>query len=238
MWARFKAAIAAAVTLVLGGTAVIVAMQEAGQLEGFTCRNLYRVASEYNAADEQHTFFLAIQGGVSIPKAYESWMFGDCSGGSCEISMQGCAPAGTIHYTYELGSLVGGWRVYEVLAHPDIARGWHAWASDTAGARFYWGGGQVVDSCMANFTGAQCLSLLDFGDRCWLLKSGQGVCRGGLHYGPGVGGRDANKDPVPCPNAEILSPIDCTTSRGAGGGLRDAAATWGINAAGDLEKVQ
>lgn len=211
----FKQVLVTAAGLVVASAlALTVALQQAGQSHGMTCEE-WRVAVE-RASDEGkwERFFVAVQDGTDIPEAHGTRVLGDCSAGTCTILPQGCDDAFT--YDYDASPLVAGWRVVEMHTHPYFAGGWKPWAAATAGARWYGSLGQVVTACQANFTGSQCLDLLQADDKCWLLDDGQ-ICRYNKLYGPGVGGTEV------CPYANVLARLPCRVLRGAGTEISDVA---------------
>jgi hypothetical protein len=232
---KFRAAIAAAAALIIaGGITVGQALYQAGQSEGLTCAEWNARAKEFNNKQTKRHFYVAIQNGTPIPKAFGNKVLGDCAAGVCTVQPNGCDLAITCEY--DISPLVSGWRLAEVWAHPYFATGWYKAAGGTPGLRWYKSMRDVVAACRAHFTGAQCLQLLQADSKCWLLNDGH-VCRYGLEYGPGIGGADADGIPVYCRYADVLSPLPCTVYNGAGSELSEANEEWPEDVNGDLEIV-
>jgi hypothetical protein len=235
MRALLKKVWKAAAALIIAGASVAVGLQLASDSEGMTCKQWATSVKRLGDVQSKHHFFLAVQQGAEIPKARGDWILGECSGGTCTIGHESCTVELT--YTYDCGPLTAGWRLCEVYANPVFARGWREVATEQADFRWYKGLRDVVTECLNHFTGQQCLDLLDADNRCWLLDDGN-FCRYGREYGPGLGGVDADGNPVLCRYARVQSPMPCTVNRGAGSEMADVAAEWAINPDHGLTKVR
>lgn len=241
---RLRAVLAAAAALVLGGTALSVALRQAGQAEGLTCAEWCTRTAQYNAPDERHTFYIAFPSGTNVPEAHADRILGACSGGTCTVEPASCEQC-AVSYPYELSPAVQGYRLAEIHAPPYIARGWKLWAQDTAGVRWYGSHAEVRAACLAHFTGAQCRDLLRGDERCWRLADGTRdvygwagdpatwqvvgtepyfrCCRYGLlACEPTVSGLNGTA----CPYAQAIGPMDCVSYRGPQGAELDAQHIW------------
>jgi len=212
MLTKIKRMLAVAAALVAGGVAVSVALRQAGDQEGVTRPEWCAATEKLSEAQEQFSFYAALPDGVTPPAD----KIGECADGICTLRAQG-VPDCSISYAYTRGPAVSGWRVWEVRTHPWIANYLRRWVLEGNG-RWYESKGQVVQACLAHFTGVQCLQLLGGANQgCWVLDTGD-YCRDGYvqrNSGPGDGAL------VACPAARIIGPVDCTTSKGAGGEARD-----------------
>ena len=216
---KLKRVLAAAAALILTGTAVGIALNQAGVAENMTTEEWCKAIDQVRDVQRKDRFFVAVQNGADIPKAWPEGengrVLGDCAGGTCTIAPD-AAPHCSYEYTYDCGPLVGGWRVCEVWAHPYVVRGWALAAADRDDLRWYGGLGQVVAACLEHYTGAECLALLQADDKCWLLDDGR-VCR----HGNLLGELD-----TACPYARVQARMPCTVWRGAGSERTDATRVW------------
>jgi len=223
---RLKTKLSLAAIAILAGAAVTTAIVEQ-----------YTDVDEWVEDTRRHrdtqswrTFYIAVQDGTTIPKAYavpegEAYVLGDCAAKQCCLA--------DFCYDYQASALIGGWRLYEVFAPTYIVRGWKEWADGTAGGKFFWGHKQVVDTCKTYFTGAQCIELLRGDTRCWRLSTG-GCCRyGSRGCEPTVSGLNGEA----CPYGLVVASLPCSTNRGAGSAMGDSKTTWTVDAAGDLVEV-
>lgn len=222
MLAKLKRVLRTAAALVLGGAAVTAALITAGQQEDMSLSEWCAATRAYRDPSTYETFFLAFPVGTEIPQAWPQdtagRLLGVCSSGTCTIDPGRCA----VEYSYHLAPAAAGYRLAEVHAPPYIAGGWRRWALDTAGVHWWDSFAQVVDACRANFTGAECLQLLEADGRCWLLDDGT-CCRYGKR---GCAPSDSGLNGGACPYAQVVAPMPCTVSRGAGAELVDATKDW------------
>lgn len=222
MWTKLKALLAAAAALVAIGVAVPRALRQAGQEQGATCGQWASMVERVSDEQAQRSFYLAITEGAEIPKSAGTYLLGDCGGGSCSYLPEGCDAGYT--YSYTKGPLRNGWRIYEVRAHPYVARGWKQAASDSGGTiRWYGTKADVVTACLAHFAGGDCLAMLGGASNgCWLLDTGD-ICRDGYVvrvHGPG------DAEPQACPAARIIAPFPCTVNRGVGSEWQEVQETF------------
>lgn len=221
---KLKAVLMAAAALVAVGSAVGIALNQAGQSVGMTVDEWCDKIDAIRDKQAKEHFFVAVKDGAELPKQAGGYLLGDCSGGTCTIAPD-AAPHCSYTYDYNCGPLVSGWRVCETYAHPYVLAGWLA-ADDDTNIRAYRGFRRVVDDCKANFTGAQCLELLEADKRCWLLDSpakGSPICR----YGSLLGSVEPDGSPTPCPYARVVSGFPCVVNRGAGSEWKPIEQPWG-----------
>lgn len=212
---KLKALLTAAALLVAAGTAIPLALNQAGADLGVTPQQWCEKAQQANDIQKRERFFVGVADGATIPRESGGRLLGICGSGLCTI-IPGVAEHCPITYDYDCGPLVNGWRICEVWAHPYFAKGWRNEASSNPDFRWYRSLGQVVTDCLAHFTGTQCLQLLQADDKCWLLDTG-GVCRFGSLLGSGD-----ETGPDPCPYARVQARMPCTVWRGAGSEMTDA----------------
>ena len=217
---KLRAVLAAAASLVIGGLSIGIALNQAGQSEGMTTAEWCAAIDKISDAQKLERFFVAIQDGATIPKAWPDTdsgrLLGDCAGGTCTIA-PAASPECAYTYQYDCGPLRQGWRVCEVRAHPYIAKGWLLAANANPDLRWYGSLGQVVTECLVHFSGPDCLALLQADDKCWLLDDG-GVCR----YGSLLGSAEPDESATPCPYARVKARLPCVVNRGAGSEMTDA----------------
>lgn len=186
MWPKIKRTLQAAAALVIAGTALTLALRQAGQAEGVTCEQWGRAVDGLNNIDQHVIFWLAVSSGTTPPGAFADRIIGNCASGVCSASPGGqCDYAAT--YTYELTGAVSGHRVFRVKAHPYFAGALKAWAEGTAGVTWLGTMGEAFTKCKTVFTAAKCINLLSQGQQCWMQADGT-LCRFGRTYrvnGPG-----------------------------------------------------
>lgn len=218
---RIKAVLSAAAALVLGSAlAVGVALNQAGQnavSPAMTCAEWSRYAALANDPTNAETFYIGIQGATTIPKAYGSWLIGDCAAGTCTVKPNACDVSVT--WTYKVSPIVNGYRIARVTAIPYFGGGLKAWVSGTAG--LYWLGsfGQARSLCVAARPAADCATMLGGVIDCWKRADGQ-WCRYGRLYGPGAGGSTT------CTVQATDTPAPCVVNRGAGSESTDIARSF------------
>lgn len=226
MRARIKRILAAAAVLAAGGAALDQALREANRddAEPVTCVEWEAALAEMGGT--QIEFFLLgssafIQGGV--PTASSSRVVGECAAGECVIPTP-CKS--NYRYPFDVGPAVEGWRLARVYAHPYIAGAWQKLAAEVGDDSLrYWSvRSEVVSSCVGLLTADQCRDLLRGVDDCWLRTDGA-QCRGGLLYGPGLGGVNADGSPATCTVQASDTWVACSdANRGKGWALRSCDA--------------
>jgi hypothetical protein len=227
MWTKIRRMLAGAVALVAAGISITVALRQSGETEGVSRGEWCAATERLNDESQWYSFYAALPEAVTPPAD----KIGTCADGICTMAPQGVTEC-PIVYRYTRGPAVAGWRIWEIRALPSVAGYLRRWVLEGNG-RWYESKAQVVSACLQHFTGVQCLQLLGNANKgCWLLDgefSGD-YCRDGYvqrNHGPG------DAVPVACPAARIIAPIDCVTSKGAGGELLDVQATF---AAEDYEE--
>lgn len=200
---RLRAILAAAALLVVGGVAIPLALQQAGDSASppMKCSEWSQLLDSVSEQQQWETFFVgATSANLPPPKAYGNYILGDCAAGMCTVSHATCP--GSLSYSYQLSPLVNGKRVARFLAPLIFAKGWYAWATHTAGVRFMRSFKEAASECLSLETAANCRSLLSGVSDCWLRADGQ-LCRYGRLFGPGMGGTttcavQAGDQPYPC----------------------------------------
>lgn len=215
---KIKAMLAAAASLVIGGLAIGIALNQAGQQLGVSAQEWCSAVATAGDVQKREHFLLAYQPGNPIPEAWpdgpDGRILGECSGGTCTIA-PAALPDCAYTYQYDCGPQVVGWRVCDVWAHPYVAKGWKLAAADLAYLRWFGSFAEASSTCLANFTGQQCLQLFDADRKCWLLGDGR-VCRFGKLLTDGTA----------CPYGQVAAQMPCTVYRGAGSELDDAQRVW------------
>jgi len=209
---RIQQALAAAAILVAGGATLTLALHDAGQAldPPGTCVEWCTATARARDSQWHSTFFVALQQGVTVPAAHGERVIGDCSGGECRIEPGGCGQCPVV-YTYQLGALVNGWRLFRVRAPAYVAGSLKAWAAETPGAKFLGSFAAVKQACLAVMSPANCLAALQSVSDCWLLSTGD-ACRHGYLVrltGPG------DLEPLACPWAQVVASMDCEQQGGA-----------------------
>lgn len=220
---KLKAVLATAAALVIGGTAIGIALNQAGQTHSMGAKEWCKRIEAISEDSKRKTFFIAIPQwrlAAGLPKAWpdtvDGRMLGDCGGGGCSFA-PGVAEHCVYEYAYKSSPQVNGYRLFEVNAHPYIAKGWKLWAESTNGDGFgdrvYWWQSFAgpLKGCInnANMSNAQCLNILELDSRCLILPNGD-LCRLGNVMGTGAA----------CPYASILATPDqaflfpCTSYNG------------------------
>lgn len=226
MRARLRRILAAAAMLVAGGAPIVAALLEANRndAEPITCGDWRGALAEFEG--EEREFFLAVTSewlaaDGNPPKAYGDWLLGDCGGGRCVVE----TPCGESYsYAFEASREVAGTRLIRFVAHPYFAGGWRAVAQGESNAMRFWSVRKAVaQSCQSTqgLTPAYCRALLASLDDCWDRKDGH-QCRNGMLYGPGLGGVDADGNPVACTPRAQDDWVGCSDgARGPGWSMRE-----------------
>jgi len=216
MWTKVKRVFAVAAGLVVGGTTIMIGLEQANQIETnpYTCDQWAKVVQAVNALP-QESFFVAVESGFSAPAAVGDKLIGDCSGGVCSISK--CNDS--IKYEYKSSSLVAGWRLFQVQAPRYFAGAWKELATAKTEVRFYRGFKEIVADCLLNFTAGDCKNLVSAINNCWKRIDGQ-YCIDGKLYGPGKGGFDS------CIIGATDVPFPCSSNRGHNWADREISKTF------------
>jgi len=225
MTARWKRILAAAAALVTAGSMALglaLSTANVADPEPLNCRD-WKVQAQRLQHSQRITYFVAVQDGYTVPAASSTRIIGDCAGGECVVDKCG----EPISYSYSMSPLVNGWRLARVTSPRPFALAWKELAAEHAEVRFYQSYADVAAACLANFTPAQCRTLVGGVADCWLNTSDGTYCRYGLKYGPGLGGVDAAGLLVTCALTLNHVPIPCTDmGRGAAWAAQAHTEAW------------
>lgn len=180
------ALLAAAAALVAGGTALNVALRQAGQAQNLTCDDWCDGISAFAQKDMEREFFfvLPITAGLP-PAAFNGRVIGNCAAGTCTVEPQGCNKC-KYEYKYKQSGVFGvTHRAFSVRTIPYIAGGIKAWVESVTGGR--WGGTytQTMAQCLTLFTETVCVGGLGQVHSCWKTGGTDAapvLCRNGRQY--------------------------------------------------------
>jgi len=214
---RIRTVLVAAAALVVGSAVALgIALTQGAQTVAppMNCNEWATAVAKY--ADPQHreTVYLAVPIGTAVPAAYGDRILGDCAAGVCTIKPSACDVSA--YWSYKTGAALGGKVIVRVVAPLYIAEGARQWVGSVVGGLWLGSFGQAVTTCLGITTRANCITMFAGVVDCWLQGNGT-LCRYGLLYGPGEGGKNACT-----PDAGAL-PMPCEVSRGAGSELVDVA---------------
>jgi hypothetical protein len=219
---RIRAILMAAAAIVVSAVvALSTALQTVTDQEGVSCEQMRRAGRAMEHVTSK--YFGAIADGFTPPEAV-SWggveyPLGACSSGECVVSEDGC-PEPILTYTYDVSSLLGGWRMYRLNAPEQFARSWWSLAqANPSQFRFWRSYKDAGADCVASgFTAAQCRTLANEINPCWKRPADGGVCHKGRLYNlPNSGGRElcdpageAGWVPYPCesPQPDVEASAD------------------------------
>lgn len=210
---RLRALLVAAAALVAGGTALTLALRNAGLslVPPMTCSEWSRLVTEAQQLPPSD-WFMAGASGYSPPTTISDRVLGECAAGKCVVAPQGCEAS--YSYDFDRSPAVNGWFLYHFRGPLYFAEGWRQLATAVpASAKFFEGWKDVWAKCTALATVARCLQMLDGAGACW-KRAGGFYCRKGLLYGPGLGGVNADGSPATCAPAAGDVPYPCSSPDG------------------------
>lgn len=198
------------------------------QAEGVSLKQWNEQARLNNDNRSVHKFFFLAR---TLPPEYiGSKLLGRCVNQKCGL-LPSYPKAKPATWSYDIVHEAGGWKMARVVASEYFARGLKAWAdSDSDNAHWLGGPGQIKQRCLSRFGAVACRAAIASVSQCWALFDSEGALdRTCMHgrYGSLPGTHPDLGQPCDPTDGQAWVPIDCVTSKGAGGAIDDAKRGWG-----------
>jgi len=185
---RLRNILIAAAALVGGAVTLPMAFDQANQASGdpYTCEELGDLFLRVDALPRAN-FWFAYEVGHTIPAVTGSYVLGDCATGACVLATAEEDCDAEASYPYWDSSPTSGWVIRMVDSPLYYGRGWLELGAADSKVRFLKSWKDAETLCLDHFSQADCSSMLNEVNPCWLRTDGL-YCRHGKLYGPGQGG--------------------------------------------------
>lgn len=223
LWGKAKVPLGIAVT-----AATITVVSSLGQVEVLPSPPLDPPTCDYvhGLHVSPTVFFAAVRDGYAPPVNTASRHIGTCAEGVCLID-NGCDRPYAYEYITAGPVTVGpnDWHGWKITAPIEVARAWEEAASEHPEVFFLEAHKAVLARLQGGgFQAAKARQLLNDLGVSW-DEGGGYICRGGLRFGPGLGGVDVDGNPATC-DGSTGTPYPAHNPHGRGWEQRITTTDW------------